>query len=217
MLASDALGLLKSDPLALLVAAHVSIAGGGSSSESGNAVFGLGLPASMQGIYKDSCGRTLPTVQIIHIGKTMQPTKFKQGTEEYLTFSAYYVAMKRMSSAPGGAPTGTFLTLSPYEGGTDLCITSLLTGCTFGIGSSTDDGTCLVSHIQPQAGAVADRAAMAGQTQQLFGQAPDVLVEKGVTYTDRATVIGHRLQRKWSFFMQAANGGTRVVDPPVVL
>jgi len=208
--------LIQSDPRTLLDTAFVALAGGNEQSRSEAAVFSISKPAELQGLYARTDGTQLPGFRVALLqGEKIVAQRYTSGGTEHRTFAAFYIAMKRMGAGPGDAPGGTYFALPGAGGGSDICITSQLSGCTFGIGSQVGGGgACLVSHIQPQGALGAAQPVMAAQTASLFGQAPDTLVEKGATYDDRAHVIGQRVHGRWFFFIQKFRAGfNRLVEP----
>lgn len=215
----DALNLLKTDPRALLDNAFVPIAGGDNTSTSKAAIFSITKPPLEQDLYQ-RLGTAVPTFRIqVLQNAVMYPAKFTDAAgDEHLTFTAFYIAMKPMATVAGQAPAGTHFVLPATGGGSELCITSQLSGCTFGIGSQAPGGCCLVSHIQPVGPLATAQGAMAAQTQALFGAAPRKLVQKGAAndYVDRAHVIGKRSFGHWDFFMQPFTAGHARVLQPVV-
>lgn len=215
----DALHLLLTDPRTLLDNAFLAQVGGSESSTSKAALFSISKPAAMQNAWKRAGSDAfIPAFQIkVRQEVSTLPRKFVEGTEECLSFSAFYVAMKRMA-AVGSEPVGTYLVLPSSGGGSEICITSQLSGCTFGIGSQGPGGCCVVSHIQPVTSAATDQLEMAAQTQRLFGSAPRKLVEMGGAkdYADRANVIGQRQYGVWSFFLQSFMSGFARTILPVV-
>ena len=115
-------------------------------------------------------------------------------------FNAYYIPMVQTADALGGASHYSL----PTAGGPDVMITSKLSGCTFGVGSSAT-GATLVSHIQPDLSLAAGPAratdldtAVTGGFNAMTGQ-----FRKGTEYTDYASVIGRRSGGVWKFFLQA--------------
>lgn len=212
-----AFNLIKTDPRTLLDNAFVSIAGGGSKSYSKLAYFTISKPAARQGRFKRlGSDALIPSFEVaVHEDATSLPPKFKSNIgEDQYSFQAFYIAMKRVV-AVGSVPAGTRFVL-PSAGESDVCITSQLSGCTFGIGSQGPGGCCLVSHIQPVVSAATDQALMAQQTQSLFGSPPVKLIEKGMgkDYVDRAHVIGHRAYGVWQFYLQKFLGiPTYRIDP----
>lgn len=208
--------LIQTDPRTLLDTAFVALAGGNEQSRSEAAVFAISKPDELQGLYARTDGTGLPGFRVSLLqGEKVVAQRYTSGGTEHRTFAAFYIAMKRMGAGPGDAPAGTYFALPGAGGGSDICITSQLSGCTFGIGSQVGGGgSCLVSHIQPHGPLGAAQPVMAAQTTALFGQAPDTLVEKGATYGDRAHVIGQRVHGHWFFFIQKFRAGfTRQVEP----
>lgn len=211
----DALLLVTTDPRTLLDNAYISLAGGGPHSISKISYFSISKPLGLQNMYQRA-GNYVPGFQImVYESDVPLPAEFTTAGEDHLSFQAYYIAMKRMAAIAGYAPAGTRYAL-PSVGGPDICITSQLSGCTFGIGSQAPGGSCLVSHIQPTGVLAAAQPVMAAQTQDLFGAAPQKLVQKGAAldYADRANVMGQRNYGHWDFFMQAfAAGFVRMIEP----
>ena len=213
----DALLLITTDPRTLLDNAFIAMAGGDNNSTSTAAIFSISKPAAEQNMYQRA-GSFVPTFRVkVHQHDLMLPRKFTSGGDEYLTFAAFYIAMKPMATVVGQVPAGTHFALPAAGGGSDICITSQLSGCTFGIGSQAPNGSCLVSHIQPVGPLAGAQGPMAAQTQQLLGAAPRKLVQKGGAndYTDRANVIGKRTYGHWDFFIQRFMGGHNRVIMPV--
>lgn len=208
--------LIQTDPRTLLDTAYVALAGGDEHSRSEAALFAISKPGDLQGLYTRTDGTQLPGFRVALLqGEKVVASRYSTGGVEHRTFAAFYIAMKRMGPGPGDAPAGTYFALPGAGGGSNICITSQLSGCTFGIGSQVGGGgSCLVSHIQPHGPLGAAQPVMAAQTTALFGQAPDTLVEKGPSYDDRAHVVGQRVHGRWFFFIQKFRGGfARLVEP----
>ena len=211
--------LLLTDPSGLMDVAYLKMAGGGPSSISGEAYFTFSKPETLQEIFKKD-GEYVPGFAIEYHKKALDKTELGSGAGKLLPFSAQYVAMRKQ--APQGmVPAGT-LNVLPSTGGPDLCITSQLSGCTFGIGSQIAGGCC-VCHIQPGGTANSTiQGQIADQADTLFakkGRIVGTLVEKTNTYDHRANIIGMRDSSGfWRFWMQAFRGGVAcIIDDPVAL
>ena len=221
---AEALDILQDHPNPLFVFCYVRIAGS-AAANSGPARFAISVIAhnniKKRGVTEDCQG-----FQIRYVA----PAGVVFATE--LEFPANYIAMKGMlalNSAAGPAGTCTVL---PAVGGHDLAITSQLTGCTFGIGSQTVGGACLVSHIQPtpqpsqinlgqSASQIEKQQAMLLQTGALHTAQAGALqktFEQGTGYDDSASVIGKRdANGIWHFFTQPTIRTQQVFLDPVEL
>ncbi|MGX9965384.1 hypothetical protein ACVFYP_18790 [Roseomonas sp. F4] len=116
------------------------------------------------------------------------------------TLRIWFVRMQQMNEQP----VDTHFTL-PRHGGPDIMFTSLLSGCTFGVGMPSG-GAQIVSHIQGP-------NVLAG-TDDMDGAALNPTVQAGLTdgvraifarnqgYAYRAAVIGIRRDGNWRFFAQ---------------
>ncbi len=217
----EAVHMLTTNPRALLEQAHVSIAGAGLTPvSSGLRMVKVSMPEHFQGTKQNTAGVPLPTVSVeLFMEPGGIPAPLWRDTNsgiEYMGVRTYYISMKRQEADPGGIPDGTRYALPLNNDGppVETCVTSQLSGCTFGIGSQVPGGACLVSHIQPLGGAPLDNLALAQQTTNLFGAAPELLVQQGVPggYADRATILGHRQYGRWYFFIQEVNFAGIVQD-----
>lgn len=138
--------------------------------------------------------------------------RFTAGTAEKAEFRAYYVAMRQIEEDV----TTTHYAL-PAAGGPDLMLTSQLSGCTFGYGSQSQGGACLVSHIQP-AGAGGGRRAP-GATSEIGKAALRFAVlgpMQGGTVLEtsgqvKVTVIGSRTNGRWVFYKQVKDDATQKI------
>ena len=203
------IGLLK-DPPTLLRKCMLIIAGGSATTAPAN---GQAAVATFRVSMKDKSNTIGFTTGLSGmIGKTRDreaarfmklggPAKATPGTDE---FNAYYIPMVQTSDAATGSSHYSL----PTDDGPDFMITSKLSGCTFGVGSSVN-GATLVSHIKPNTdiahgpGRAANlSSAVTGGFDSMTGQ-----VRKGVEYTDYASVIGYRSDGAWKFYMQAVDTG----------
>ncbi len=205
--ASGVIGLL-SDPATLLRKCRLLIAGGSASAaangqapistfkvemKEGDTVVGFttGLSGKV-GKKKDR--------ETARVRKLGGPAKATPGPDE---FNAYYVPMMQTKDASTGSSHFSL----PTKGGPDFMITSKLSGCAFGVGSSAK-GATLVSHIQPNL----KKAPGAERSNDLllavfkgFDDIPQ-MVRKGAEYTDYASVIGCRTKDgEWKFYVQAVD------------
>lgn len=157
--------------------------------------FTTGLSA-LRGVTKDR--------EKIKFMKVAMPPRDPADADE---FNAWYIAMAVMGS---DAQTTHFPV--PGTGGPDLLLTSQLSGCTFGVGSITTDGSRLISHIQPMSGAVdaATRTKLHDETVDRMTDGVDAVFEREARpgarhYGDqhnRATVVGVRRGGAWEFWAQ---------------
>jgi hypothetical protein len=113
-------------------------------------------------------------------------------------FNAYYIPMAQTTDT---ARQSSHFVLPGT--GPDIMLTSRLSGCSFGVGSNSANGT-LVSHIQPNLAIERERARtddLARNMQSGFASQGQVLT-RGGDYSDLATVIGKRSGTKWTFYLQ---------------
>jgi hypothetical protein len=139
--------------------------------------------------------KTRPFVKIM---KLSGHAKANPGPDE---LNAYYVPMVQTADIRGGTSHYTL----PTRGEPAIMITSKLSGCRFGVGSSAE-GALLVSHVQPNL-AVGDQSRQTNLAAQLeSGFAGRVRAfAQGETYTKLAAVIGVRSGKKWHFYQQASH------------
>jgi len=158
--------------------------------------FTTGL-SGMLGIEKD---RTL-----VRIDKQPGPAVLVPPAD---SFNAYYIPMVQVTDAQNASSHYTL----PTVGGPDLMMTSRLSGCTFGVGSS-GGGTVLVSHIQPDLTTTnpAQRATDLDQAVTGGFATMDGQFRKRQEYNETATVMGLRRAGAWKFYMQALDYTTRDV------
>ncbi len=130
-------------------------------------------------------------------------------------FDAHYISMRERDPKSGswGDSKDTHYTL-PSSGKPRLMVTSKLNGCTFGIGSRSDGGGRLVSHLRPPLdsamGVVAGRLALDTATRTGFaGHKLDVSVMSSAQ--QNGTVIGQRSGGHWTFYAQRFQVG-RTMD-----
>lgn len=130
-------------------------------------------------------------------------------------FNAYYVPMVQTSDVG----LGTSHYSLPTVGGPDVMITSQLSGCSFGVGSSAA-GAVLVSHVQPDAAVAApNRAAdLANNLRAGFANVRGTASKSGL-YDEFAAIIGVRSNAVWRFYLQAydASGPQTVVTHAMVI
>lgn len=203
----DAYYILLNDPRTLLDNCFLALAGGGPESISGLTWFTISKPDELQNYYvKAGQNGYVPTFEIRLCDDVPQQTNFKSGGVEYYAFEAWYVAMKRQANQ-GYVPSGTLCRL-PSNSGPDLCITSQLSGCIFGIGNQVNGGCCTVTHMLPDGTLDIERPEMVNQTEFLHGGNISMLVERhNGSYVDRANVIGKRMWGRWFFHIQEFTGG----------
>lgn len=114
-------------------------------------------------------------------------------------FEAHYIPMLQTNNAQYYALPSSALS------NCGLMITSQLTGCSFGLGSDAN-GTRLVTHIQP------DKTVLAANRDTDLQQAVNGVFANLILdytharqpggYDGSSTVVGHRVNDVWSFFMQ---------------
>jgi hypothetical protein len=115
--------------------------------------------------------------------------------------NAYYVPMVQTDDVTLGTSHYTL----PTGGGPDLMLTSKLSGCRFGVGS-TATGALLVSHVQPDLRLTGGARALDLSTSHTGGfHALDDAIGKGSGYTEFAAVIGVRTGTAWTFYSQASS------------
>jgi hypothetical protein len=124
-------------------------------------------------------------------------------------FNAWYIAM-----AAQGAGLLTRHAVLPGTGGPNIALTSQLSGCSFGVGSATADGSRIVSHIQPPPGAP-NAGTWAGMRAAASGGVMDTVFDRegqagASNYgnpENRATVLGVRSGGQWRLYAQIFRGG----------
>lgn len=131
-----------------------------------------------------------------------QPVLYAGGGQQRV----WYVRMQEMNQTA----VDTHFCL-PRVGGPDLMLTSMLSGCSFGVGNPSHGGQ-MVSHIRPP--------NALGGTQGMSADQLDPLVEAGLGsgtralfsrttqtgYTDQASIIGVRRNGDWGFYAQTIDG-----------
>jgi len=201
---------LTADPKAFLRHYDLSIAGGGQVAtkgiHSGVATFDCAMMGgTVTGFTTRLAGLRGKTKERERVRFTFVslPALQNLGVDQ---FDAWYIAMAQQ----GAGTTTTHFTL-PGNGGPNLMLTSQLTGCTFGIGSQTDQGSRLVSHVQPLNGNPDQptrdglrRVVSNGLTDgvaALYGRdsQPDDGYGDGFV---RATIVATRRGTNWTFWAQ---------------
>jgi hypothetical protein len=152
----------------------------------------------------------------IRFMKVAMPPRDPRDADE---FNAWYIAMAVMGS---GAKTTHFPV--PGTGGPDLLLTSQLSGCTFGVGSITADGSRLISHIQPLSGGLdaTTRAKLHDETVDRMTDGVDAVFERegrpgARRYGDphnRASVVGIRRGAAWEFWAQEYQDNSDTQNAP---
>lgn len=200
---------LFAEPEKLMRRCYLQIAGGGGQNPPANgqanvATFRVdvtdktatGFTTGMSGLVGRKKDR--PFVRITKLSGAAKNTAALSADE----FNAYYVPMVQTSDVGAGTSHYTL----PTAGMPTIMITSKLSGCTFGIGS-TGTGATLVSHVQP------DLSLAKGPTRDAnlstavgtnFAATPSVF-SKGNAYAETAAVIGVRTGTTWNFYMQATD------------
>lgn len=121
-------------------------------------------------------------------------------------FTAFYVPMVQTEDVTSGH---SHYTLSADPQTPNIMLTSRLSGCTFGIGSKTEDGTRLVTHIQPNSSVYKDvverQRGLQNTVLNGFTNSEGMWTSRfrlGSDYTECAAIIGHRKDRSWRFYLQ---------------
>jgi hypothetical protein len=140
---------------------------------------------------------------LVNFSKVEQPPKTDLSDSE---FNAWYIAMAVL-----GAKEKTTHFMLPGNDGPDLMLTSQLSGCTFGIGSGTNTGGYLVSHIQPTGGSTDDdvrndlhetMVSRLGNVEALFERENRPGEHDYGEQHTRATILGVRHNTNWQFWAQ---------------
>lgn len=119
-------------------------------------------------------------------------------------FNAYYIPMVQVSDVAAGHSHYTLPTNDPN--GPVIAITSMITACTFTLGSDVN-GAILASHIQPpravgmNLSARLYEAAKAGHS-GLESDIQQIGLGDGYGEGDKVTIIGRLTRRRWTFYMQ---------------
>ena len=214
--------LLLTDPEELLNSAFLSLQNLDRDAISGVSYFLMSKPSYMQkGWTRLGSGKAIPVFVIAKIKGKPNKSDFGSGDKKKFPFQGYFVAMKQQSSKIGSVPAGTLCAL-PANGNHDLCITAQLSGCTFGIGSQSNGGSCLVTHIQPkdlgdnitESKVMLNIGDMAYQSSQLLSNGTKRLIEKYDDYAGHANVIGKRNNGgRWKFYMQNVDLYSKTIKP----
>jgi hypothetical protein len=200
MTVQQAIQALTTDPKPFMRENYLTIGGSGPTGTSNWAVFKMSLSAGQTAIGRSTKLRRRVTRRVwrADFQRITDPTA--PGTLAPDEFIVYYCAMRQV-----GDGVGTTHTTLPATA--TVMLTSALSGCTFGHGS-TGTGQTIVSHIQPPGGSTTRALATGAVTTRLtsLGATTDqgyVTRGHGMTADGSGAVVGIKRHGHWKFYCQS--------------